>query len=319
MITLITTGSHTYTHRYVRKRMPAFRVMTYPELLMRRRLPAASYIFSDFDRLSFFQLELAAHVFRQLAAAGLRTLNDPARTLQRLDLLRRLHAEGVNSFKVWPASEADRVDRFPVFIRTIRAHRGVLTDLITTGPDLHTALEGLVEAGWPASDLMIAEYRAQPNADGVFRKLSSYKIGSALVATPSVHERHWAAKYGEMGAAGEDGYVADLQTVRDNPHSKALERAFALARIEYGRADFGLVDGRVEIYEINTNPMIEPATQHPFPERIEAFRIADERYFAALEAIDTPTGKDSVEISLPASLSRRRRRVRMMPGYQWMP
>jgi len=153
----------------------------------------------------------------------------------------------------------------------------------------------------------------------VFRKLSVYKVGATQIATPSVHERHWAAKYGELGAAGKEGYITDLDTVRTNPFKEHLEKVFALANIDYGRVDFGIVRGRPEVYEINTNPMIEPTTKHPYPERVEAFRLSDTAYLEALSALDTQPANKRITVRLPEMLAERRRRTRLWPGYQWMP
>jgi hypothetical protein len=44
-----------------------------------------------------------------------------------------------------------------------------------------------------------------------------------------------------------------------------LRRVFDIAGIEYGRADWGIVAGKVQIYEINTNPYVsgDPGTLNP--------------------------------------------------------
>ncbi len=319
MIILVTTGSHQYTHRYVSGRMPQFRLMSYPELFARRALKQATYIFSDFDRLSFWQLELAAHLFNQIKAEGWTVLNDPARVLHRLELLKRLKTAGLNSFSAWSGSELDEVDRFPVFIRTQAAHRGNLTDTLASKEELETAFDGLVREGYPVRDLMIAEYCAEPMREQVFRKLSVYKIADRLIATPSVYEGHWSAKYGELGAAGAEGYTQDLEDVSSNTFCAALAPCFDMAGIDYGRADFGLVGGKPEVYEINTNPMVEPSSRHPFEDRVTAFKLSDTAYFEGLGAIDTPSSKTKLKVSLPPLLAKRRRRVRFWPGYQWMP
>jgi len=49
-------------------------------------------------------------------------------------------------------------------------------------------------------------------------------------------------------------YDEELRIVRENPYGSAVAAAFELAGIEYGRADFGLVDSKVQLYEINSNP-----------------------------------------------------------------
>lgn len=81
MIIFVTTCSHRYTNNAIAKVLPFVRQEVYPLLFARRSLPRATYIFTDFDRLNFWQLEYAAHVFRQLSAAGCRVLNDPAAAL----------------------------------------------------------------------------------------------------------------------------------------------------------------------------------------------------------------------------------------------
>lgn len=319
MIILLTTASHTYTHDYVADQMPAVRQVSYPVFFGRRHLPKATYIFTDFDRLSFWQLELAAHVFRQIQAAGWCALNDPARVLHRLELLQRFKAEGLNSFSAWPASAASSVDAFPVFVRTQSAHRGNLTDLLHTPEALATAIESLINEGYPINDLMISEYCAEAQANGVFRKLSVYRVGARMIATPSVYESHWSAKYGELGAAGEAGYREDLNDIITGRYCDELESYFALAGVDYGRADFSVVNDQIEVYEINTNPHIEPSTQHPFSDRLRAFEHADEAYLQALHEIDTDGGGAKLKVELPKLLSERRRRVKLWPGYQWMP
>ncbi len=318
MIIIVTTTAHRYTHTPITRKLPEFRRTTYPYLFARRALPHATYIFTDFDRLSAWQLELAAHVYRVLDGAGARVLNDPARALQRLALLRRLHRDGVNSFTAWPAGEAAGVDRFPVFVRTIAAHRGNLTALLHDGAALAEAIEQLVRRGHPLADLMVAEYRAEPIRDDVFRKLSIYRLGDRMVAAPSVHERNWTAKEGEEGVAGEVGYAEDLEIVRTNPHAHAVRRAFEAARIEYGRADFGIVAGRPEIYEINTNPMMLTPGVPKSPLRAEALQLSQAAYCAALLELDSKGGS-RISVPLPEAMNVCRPRDRLLPGYQWMP
>lgn len=319
MIYYLSTVSHNYTHKSIEADVPSFRMLSYPLALARKRLDHATYIFSDYDRLSFWQLELAAHLYRQLAAAGCRVLNDPGRALQRLSLLRRLNREGANSFQAWPAEDAASVDRFPVFLRTQAAHRGVLTDLLDTPEAMLAALEGLLDEGYPLRDLMIVEYCAQPARGDLFRKLSVYRVGDAFVAAPCVHERRWAAKYGELGVADQALYDDDYRIVRDNPYGDYVRRVFDLASIEYGRIDFGLVDGRPETYEINSNPAIFETSEHPFPIRVEAAKLSHERLLAAFAALDTPSGGQPIIIKPHPLTVTHIRRWRLAPGYQWMP
>ncbi|RYE56839.1 MAG: hypothetical protein EOP20_08345, partial [Hyphomicrobiales bacterium] len=181
MIYFLTTASHMYTHSVIAKALPQFKQLSYPAVLARRSLPCATYIFGDVDRLSPWQLELAARLYRQLKAGGAQVVNDPARVIHRLPLLKKLHRQGINSFKVWDAAEADTVDRFPVFIRTRFAHRGVLSDLLQDEEALRAEIDRASDQGFTMSDLIIVEFRAQEIRPGLFRKHSVYRIGSRYV------------------------------------------------------------------------------------------------------------------------------------------
>lgn len=318
MIYFVTTASHNYTHKAIEEALPAFRRISYPALFARRSLPRGTYVFSDFDRLSPWQLEVAAGLYRQLAAAGCRVLNDPAKVRQRLALLKRLKRAGFNKFNAWTAEDMDLVDAYPVFIRTQAAHRGVLSDILETPEALGAALDAAVAAGHPQKDLMVVEYCAEPVAEDLFRKLSVYRAGDTMTAAPNVHERHWAAKYGELGVATQELYDEEHRFVVENPFGAQMRKAFDLAGVEYGRVDFGLVGGEPQVYEINTNPMISAASPHPVAIRNETGELAFRQLKAAIAALDTTSAGPAVRIAKPPLMGDRKL-VRLVPGYQWMP
>ncbi|HEY5106015.1 MAG TPA: hypothetical protein VII73_04480 [Caulobacteraceae bacterium] len=94
-------------------------------------------------------------------------------------------------------------------------------------------------------------------------------------------------KYGADGIAPRELYQEDLAIVRDNPFEAAIKPVFELAAIEYGRADFGLIGGRAQTYEINSNPHVEFPTKHPSEFRLESYRLFKENFFNALSKIDS--------------------------------
>ena len=79
--------------------------------------------------------------------------------------------------------------------------------------------------------------------------------------------------------------------MRDNPYGPSVAVAFDLAGFEYGRVDFGLIGSKVQIYEINSNPEIIFADDHPSPVRQQTYRFYKKHYLEALRAIDTPDGE----------------------------
>jgi hypothetical protein len=320
MIIFVITRAHHYTHRRLRhfSGAPPYQMWSYERLLRSRHLPRVTWIFTDMDRLGFWELELSAHAYRELAAAGVRVLNDPAQVSQRYALLRRLHAAGINRFTVWPAAEPERPERFPVFLRTISAHRGVLTELLETPAALEQAIDEAVANGYPLADLMIVEYCAQLIGEGLYAKFAAFRCGDRIVETIAAHQRHWCAKYGEKGVATDEIYNGEYARIRDNPNAEVLMQAFEVANIEYGRADYTVIDGKIQIYEINTNPMLGRHTSHPFPRRLESDRLWQENFVSALKAIDTTNKGKSVKL-IDKVLRKYRRKQRFTFGTKWTP
>ncbi len=298
MICFVCTAAHSYTFKNLRTfaGVPDVKIWTYDRLFRARRLPRATWILTDFDRLSFWELELAARVHRNLVSTGQKVLNDPATVAQRLSLLRRLHRAGFNRFNVWSVEAEEWPDRYPVFLRTQSAHRGALTDLIADRPALEREIEAALAKGRPRRELMIVEYCAEPVRAGLFRKLAAYRVGDTMVATLCVHQSKWVAKDGEKGIAGQALYDDEYRIVDENRHCAEIRRAFEIGGIEFGRADFGLVGGRPQVYEINSNPTLAMMRKHPFPIRIAASHLYEERFAAALAAIDTPATDETIKV-----------------------
>src|SRR6266850_5522778 len=119
MIRFLISRGHGYTFKSARKsaEAPPVSLMTYDRLLRARWLRRATYVFADLDRLSFWDLELAAHLYLELKAHGLSVWNNPARVKTRYALLRALHAAGLNDFSIHRADEVTTSVRFPVFLR----------------------------------------------------------------------------------------------------------------------------------------------------------------------------------------------------------
>lgn len=296
--------------------VPEIRVWSYDALFRARRLPTATWLFTDLDRLGFWELELAAHVYRELAGHGMRVLNDPARFCPRFDLLRRLHGAGLNRFRVWRPEEAAAVDRWPVFLRTESAHRGPLTGLIGEAGQLRREIDQALATGYPERDLMIVEYCAEPLRPGLFRKHAAFRVGDRIVTTLAVHDGQWAAKYGQEGIAGAQLYREELANLPVARHADVLMRAFEIGRTEYGRVDYALVAGEPQVYEINSNPTIGRTEAHPDAFRIESARVWERNFTAALAAIDCAHGPAvRVEDRL---LVRQRRRDRWLFRSRWV-
>jgi hypothetical protein len=293
MIRFLISRGHGYTFKSVLKSpaAPPAKLMNYDQLLRSRWLGHGTYVFADIDRLSFWDLELAAQAYAEMKSAGLRVLNNPARVKTRYALLRALHAGDLNNFNIHRADEIGAAVRFPVFLRKNQSHEAPLSDLLQNADELSQAIETAVTGGTPAEHLVVIEFAAEPIRPGMYRKLSAFRIGDTIIPHISVHDTVWLVKYGQHGIASDELYRDELNLLQTNPFADHLRRAFDIAGIEYGRADFGMYKGRIQIYEINTNPAVAWPTPHPSPVREQSLHLSWEAYLQGLRNIDNPSGR----------------------------
>jgi hypothetical protein len=109
-------------------------------------------------------------------------------------------------------------------------------------------------------------------------------------------------KYGETGCSPEELYEEEealfSTPVNTNPLLLPVTKAFELANINYGRADFGIVNGRPEIYEINTNPHIGlTISGNKSPARERIFRRYCHNIVSAFHSIDAITAGEPLKIT----------------------
>lgn len=290
MIVFVVTSGHSYTHQAVVGADPGLSVefLFYGDMAKLKALPRATYIFGDMDRLPTEVLRIAGKLYRQLKDQGLRVLNDPARVLSRYGLLRRLNDAGLNDFNAYRAEEGTPDCRWPAFLRTDGDHITPLPELYESRDSLEQGIAKAVASGIPLSRLLVVEFAAETVRPGLYRKFSSFQIGSLSVAHTCVHDSDWIAKDGKLGICPPELYDEEYRIVCDNPYGPALARVFEIAGVDYGRIDFGVLNGRVQVYEINTNPHMKFGAEHPAPIRVESYGVFRRNYLNALKAIDTP-------------------------------
>jgi hypothetical protein len=269
------------------------------DMLQSERLPWGLWVLSDFDRIPAWWLEIAARRYALLTSAQMTVLNDPRRFLHRAAFIRQMWTKGHNSFDCWLPAFGEVPYRYPVFLRTILAHRGTISDLLPDAQAARAALEDALAAGHPLANLCFVEYRAAPTTEGVFRKFAAYRVGDQIVGALSVNERGWHAKFGSKGAASDVDYAQERREMIRYPHEAAIRLAFDVAGLSYGRADFAIVNGRIEVYEINTNPFIGTVTEHPNADRLESNRLSRDGLGAAFAKLFRPSPPDLVDGHIP--------------------
>jgi hypothetical protein len=263
MIVFVSTRGNGYTLRSIADGKfgvptPKFRLAHYGQLFRRRRLPRATYIFGDLERLADWELRLAAELYRGMVEAGLRCLNDPARAMARIELLTTLAGAGINPFSAYRADESPRPRRFPVFIRSEYDHLPARPDLYHGQAELDAALEALRASGVPLRGQIVVEQCTEPYREGLWAKWGLYRIGEAMVLEHVSVDDTWLVKIGDAKKKSEEIVEEEWAAIRSNRFASELKPAFALGGIEFGRADLGVVAGRPVVYEINTNPSLGP-------------------------------------------------------------
>lgn len=320
MIIFLTTYEHRYTIKGIIE-SPALtadvKVKAYSWLFSRRQLARATYIFTDIERLAHHELSAAAKIYGQMRSAGLTVYNNPALVRGRAALLHHLNVRGLNDFAAYPAVASPQPARFPVFIKNDNNHTHQFEGLIDDQAALDAELERVEASGIPLKHLLVIEFCAKPLREGIFQKHSEFRVGDQYVPYDSILEANWCAKRGDHTLMTPDERRETVRIMRENPFAKNVMPAFETARIEYGRIDFGFVDGKMAVYEINTNPNVNSHTQDPPDEFLQAFNDTIAGVVRAVCRLDTDSGppvklfsrrhhKKSVTKTLGVSCSPRR-------------
>jgi hypothetical protein len=320
MIVIITLPGHEYTLQSLAERtfgwpVPELRVLNYDHMLRVREVPRATYVFTDIERLSAWELRLAAELYTALRAKGLRCLNNPALAMSRVELLRTLKAVGINPFNVWRGDERPHPTRFPVFVRGEFDHEAPMPQTITTQRQLDAALGGLKAQGRvPLRGTLVIEICAKPYSPGLWHKWGTFRIGDRMAVDHIGVDDTWYVKYGVREKLTEAAMQDERDAVLSNRFADELKPVFDIAQIEFGRADHATIGKRSVVYEINTNPFLPPYKPDISPFRVVTREHARQRLAECFTAIDT-AGTGTVEID-PTELLQR---IHALPAFAMTP
>ena len=324
MLIFLTTAAHRYTITSLLQSGPVplrdhVLPISYGEFLSWRNLPQGPYVFADVDRLTGADAKAVAARIAILRdhCPDLVLLNHPERSLGRRALLEALHGAGINRFQARPADGELCGLRFPVFIREAVEHKGAVGDLIETPEALARARAALLARVGSLNGYLVIEFIDVRNAEGYFEKYSVLRIGDRYIPTDLSFNDRWICK-GEAHEAAAPNYAArDEAFRRANPHVAELRAVFDLASIDYGRVDYAFSAGRLQVFEINSNPMLPAlvSRDHPFHAWTEQYVTAISEGFAQLPGFDAPlrwqpvpgaTGRERVDGGSPMRSGLRR-------------
>lgn len=180
--------------------------------------------------------------------------------MRRFELLRHLREHGINDFDVRRLTDP-RALRFPVFIRGEGDHDGSKTPLLRSPAELDAAIKRLTAEGRNRDDKLVVEFRDVADAQGIYHRYGAHIVGSRIFASNLFFGSDWVVKRPNEKVTTAAHAAAEREYVDTNPHEATLRPIFHSARIEYGRIDYAIVDDRIRVFEINTNP-VAPAARH---------------------------------------------------------
>jgi hypothetical protein len=245
---------HMYYKPPLMRRLVAVDYSTVPD---RQSWPRGIYIFTDFERMTQAQREMAAKLWSKLEEQGDKVVlyNHPTRYLERVTLLQKLHEMGINDFNVHRLTDYNGAVRFPAFLRYGNRHNGALTQPAATQAELEDQIALVLLDGHEPQNLIISEFIDVQDTDGIYKKYGVFRIGPHSAPRHMFVGTHWEGKQ-KWNTLRAEFRAEETAFLKDNPHSEEVFRLFELANLQYGRIDYAFKNGRIQVWEINDNPQI---------------------------------------------------------------
>lgn len=313
MIYIVTRHDHAHTVERLAQQSAEhgaadIRLLSYGDLFARRIVPVGHYVFTDFDRLSSYEMQVAETIARHIeeAAPDAKILNRPAVVLERYPLLRALARMGLNDFSAVRVDAGELPGRYPAFVRLEDDCKFPDTPLLHSEAELVAAIDGLKRSGLPLKRRIAVEFCAERGSDGFYRKYGVFRLGDRLVPQHVMLRDDWYVKRGNNPRpppGDDDPHQGErMHFLKEFPHADAVMERFKIARIEFGRIDYTFVGGRMQTYEINTNPTFPPLwSDEPVDPRAATRALLRERILGAIAELDTPLSgvPETVKFKLP--------------------
>lgn len=262
MIHYCTTEKHNYTvERFMagwgHVLRPYLQTHTYEALFTRSKIPAGVWIFTDLDRLETQKPETLEIYATAILTAGCPVYNQPLSFLKRYPFLRLLFEQGYNQGNVYRFDEDLSYVRYPVFIRVGDDHYGPRTRLIHNQAQLQHAKTQLTTVKqFPGQSLMITEWVDYRNDEGLYKVFSAYRVGREILPCHIFTGHDWKLK--QTALKSEQTVIEEREYMTACSHQHSLMKRFKKAGVDFGRIDYGLVGGKIHVFEINTNPSLIP-------------------------------------------------------------
>lgn len=228
----------------------------YEDVLAKREWARGVYLFTDSERMTGPQKSYASWLHDRLSERpdAFCVLNHPVRHTSRFDLLRRLYLDGVNAFNVHRITEIEDA-RYPLFLRYEDRHIGSSTPLLRSRAEVDDWVMRLAAEGEELDRLIAVEFVDTADAAGHYRKYGAFRIGPHIVPRHMFVSTHWEVKI-DTNNLSAFRRREEYAYLRENSYSDQVMRAFDTAGLEYGRIDFAVIDGKIQVWEVNDNPQM---------------------------------------------------------------
>ena len=276
-------------------------ILHYEDLVNQREFSRGTYVLTALDQLHAGMAQLLFEVYDQLRhVEGFRFLNDPRNTMQRLELLNKLHDAGRNDFRAFKADGDLTSLRFPVFLREESLHDGAISPLLNSEREIREAVGRALVQGHKLKNLLIVEFCNTADETGFFRKYAAFIVGKRVIPRSLNYGRGWMLKHSETEFT-MPMIQEELEYVCTNPHKQPLEEIFELAQVGYGRIDYAIKDNRVQTWEINLHPTIgrglvrrsKPLSPELVVVRDRTRRLFYEEFERAWREVHLPTNSEA--------------------------
>lgn len=233
------------------------RAIAYEDVLLQTDWPRGVYLFTDSERMTSAQKGYAAWLHARMSERpdAFVALNHPTRHVARFDLLKSLSQGRVNGFDVHRSSEIGPHVRYPVFLRYEDRHIGSLTPLLHTPLQVDGWLARLAADGEDLGRVIAVEFLDTADSADLYRKYGAFRIGDHIVPRHMFASTHWEVKI-DTNNKSPFRRREEYAYLRENPHREQVMQAFEAAGLEYGRIDYAMKDGRIQVWEVNDNPQM---------------------------------------------------------------
>ena len=195
----------------------------------------------------------------------------------------------MNSFNVWRLDEERAPDAFPVFIRREQDALGPESALLHTEAEFRAEVARLRAEGKSLTGRIAVQYLSARDEQGRHRKYGAFRFGDRIVPQHLMVSDSWVVKR-DLTDLGVQPSRRSGTYVVDNPHAEQLLNIFDLAEIDFGRIDYCISNGRIEVFEINTNPHF-PRAWISDDDRMFRRKIVVEGIIDGFRGLDPPNAR----------------------------